>query len=134
MKKLFLITTLSAAGALALTSCETATGTGAAIGAATGAAIGANTGPHGYYSNRGGRALAGAAIGAGAGALIGAAIDANRAREYGPAPEAGYPYARRAGAPGLYESPYTGRVYDLRGVPHGGLVRDEDTNRLFRKP
>jgi len=26
---------------------------------------------------------------------------------------------------------YTGRVYDLRGVPPGGLTRDVDTGRLF---
>ncbi len=38
------------------------------------------------------------------------------------------------GTPGLYYSPYTGRVYDLRGVPPGGLTRDVDTGRLFRKP
>jgi hypothetical protein len=25
-------------------------------------------------------------------------------------------------------------VYDLRGVPSGGLVRDAETNHLFRKP
>jgi hypothetical protein len=39
-----------------------------------------------------------------------------------------------AGTPGLYYSPYTGRIYDLRGVPPGGLTRDVDTGRLFRKP
>jgi predicted small secreted protein len=133
MKKLITLTVLSAAGALALSSCETATGTGAVVGAATGAAIGANTGPHGYYRDNTGRAITGAAIGAGAGALIGAAIDANRAREYEPAPAGGYPYARRV-APGLFESPYTGRVYNLRGIPPGSLVRDQDTNRVFRKP
>jgi hypothetical protein len=30
--------------------------------------------------------------------------------------------------------PYTGRFYDLRGIPPGGLTRDVDTGRLFRKP
>jgi hypothetical protein len=34
----------------------------------------------------------------------------------------------------FYYSPYTGRVYDLRGVPPGGLTRGVDTGRLFRKP
>jgi hypothetical protein len=35
---------------------------------------------------------------------------------------------------GFFYSPSTGRVYDLRGVPPGGLTRDVDTGRLFRKP
>ncbi len=31
-------------------------------------------------------------------------------------------------------APILGRVYDLRGVPPGGLTRDVDTDQLFRKP
>jgi hypothetical protein len=69
-----------------------------------------------------------------AGALTGAIIQENQAARYGPPPPGGFPYARWAGTPGLYYSPYTGRVYDLRGVPPGGLTRDVDTGRLFRKP
>ena len=46
-------------------------------------------------------------------------------------PGGGGPYGRRAGTPGSYYSPYTGRVYHLRGVPPGGLTRDVDTGRLF---
>ncbi len=116
----------------ALTSCETATGTGALIGAGTGAVIASNTGP--YYNNTG-RTLAGAAIGAGAGALIGAAIDANRAAEYGPAPSGGYPYARRTDRSGFVYSPYPpNRIVDVRGIPRGSLVRDPSTGGIFRKP
>jgi hypothetical protein len=50
-------------------------------------------------------------------------------------PAAGkYPVARRAERPGFYYSPYTGRVYDLRRVADGGLVRDPDTGQFFRRP
>ena len=105
--------------AVALSSCNTAAGRGAAIGAGTGALVG---GP------------IGAAVGAASGALIGAAVQENRASEYGPAPAGGYPLARRSGRVGFYRSPYTGRQYDLRGVPTRSLVRDADTNQLFRKP
>jgi hypothetical protein len=48
--------------------------------------------------------------------------------------EGKYPIARRAERSGFYYSPYTGRVYDLRRVAHGGLVRDPDTGKLFRRP
>lgn len=114
--------------ALALTSCDTPTGQGAGYGAAAGAIIGgAATG------NVRGAAI-GAAAGAATGALIGASIEADQADNYGPPPSGGFPFAQRAGSPGFYRSPYTGRVYDLRGVPHGGLTRDIDTGQLFRRP
>jgi hypothetical protein len=111
-----------------LDSCDTPTGQGAAAGAGAGALIGglAGGGPR--------SAVVGAAIGAATGALIGHAIQEDRAREYGPPPAGGYPFATRAGGPGMYRSPYTGRVYDLRGVPPGGLTRDVDTGQLFRRP
>jgi hypothetical protein len=48
--------------------------------------------------------------------------------------EGKYPFARRAERPGFYYSPYTGRVYDLRRVAKGGLVRDPDTGQFFRRP
>jgi hypothetical protein len=114
--------------ALFLTSCDTPVGKGAAWGAATGAIIGGAATGH----VRG--ASIGAAAGAAAGALTGAAIQENQAAYYGPPPPGGFAYARWAGTPGFYYSPYTGRVYDLRGVPPGGLTRDVDTGRLFRKP
>ncbi len=127
------VVALSAVSLISLNSCETATGTGALIGAGTGAVIASNTGPHGYYRDNSGRTLAGAAIGAGAGALIGAAIDANNATRYGP-PRSDYPYGRRAGS-GLVESPYPPhQLYDLRGVPPGGLVEDRVGRGYFRKP
>src|SRR5438128_7525916 len=114
--------------AFVLTSCDTPEGQGAAYGAGTGAIIG------GLATGRVRGAAIGAAAGAAAGALIGHAIAEDQARRYGPPPPGGYPVARWAGRPGLYYSPYTGRVYDLRGVPPGGLTRDVDTGRLFRKP
>jgi outer membrane protein with glycine zipper len=115
-------------GAFGLSSCDTPTGQGAAAGAGAGAIIGglAGGGPR--------SAAIGAAIGAASGALIGHAIQEDRGREYGPPPPGGYPVARPAGGPGMYRSPYTGRVYDLRGVPPGGLTRDVDTGQLFRRP
>ena len=117
-----------ALGSFALTSCETPVGQGAGIGAATGAIIGGAATGH----VRG--AAIGAAIGAGTGALVGAAIQEDEAARYGSAPSNGYPYARSTGNYGFVQSPYTGRTYDVRGIPRNGLVRDIDTNQLFRKP
>ena len=111
-----------------LTSCDTPVGQGAAWGAGTGAIIGGATTGHVRAAS------IGAAAGAAAGALTGAIIQENQAARYGPPPSGGFPYARWAGTPGFYYSPYTGRVYNLRGVPPGGLTRDVDTGRLFRKP
>ena len=114
--------------AFGLDSCDTSTGQGAAAGAGAGAIIG------GLATGRVRGAAIGAAAGAAAGALIGHAIQEDRAREYGPPPPGGYPFATRAGGPGMYRSPYTGRIYNLRGVPPGGLTRDVDTGQLFRRP
>ena len=116
-------------GLFFLNSCDTPTGQGAAAGAGAGAIIGNIAGRGGARST-----LAGAAIGAAAGALIGHAIQEDRARQYGPPPAGGYPLATPAGRPGMYRSPYTGRVYDLRDVPPGGLTRDVDNGQLFRRP
>jgi hypothetical protein len=113
---------------LLLNSCDTSVGQGAAWGAATGAIIGAAA------TGNMRAASIGAAAGAAAGALTGKIIQENQAAQYGPPPPGGYPFARWAGRPGFYYSPYTGRVYDLRGVPPGGLTRDIDTGRLFRRP
>ena len=125
------ILTLASASALAcliLTSCDTPVGQGAAWGAATGAIIG------GAATGNVRAASIGAAAGAAAGALTGKIIQENQAAQYGPPPSGGYPYARWAGRPGFFYSPYTARVYDLRGVPPGGLTRDVDTGGLFRRP
>ena len=111
-----------------LSSCDTPTGQGAAWGAATGAIIGGAATGQGRY------AAIGAAAGAAAGALTGRIIQENQTARYGPPPPGGYPIARWAGPPAFFYSPYTGRVYDLRGVPPGGLTRDVDTGRLFRRP
>jgi hypothetical protein len=113
---------------LFLTSCDTPVGRGAAWGAATGAIIGAAA------TGNVRAASIGAAAGAAAGALTGKCVQENQAVQYGPPPLGGYPFARWAGTPGFYYSPYTGRIYNLRGVPPGGLTRDVDTGQLFRKP
>ena len=128
IKKSFTIGCGVLLGAFTFSSCDTPTGQGAAAGAGAGAIIGglAGGGPR--------SAVIGAAIGAASGALIGHAIQENRAREYGPPPPGGYPFGRRTDRPGIFLSPYTGRSYDLRGVPPGGLTRDVDTNQLFRRP
>ena len=131
--KSFAAITLAAVGAMALNSCETATGTGALVGAGAGAIL-AGGHHHGHHYRSRGDTIAGAAIGAGVGALIGAAIDAERAAEYGPEPSGGYPYGRRAGRGYVY-SPYPPhRLIDVRGIPRGALVRDPETGGIFRKP
>jgi hypothetical protein len=128
-KKLFTIICGVLLAAFGLDSCDTPTGQGAAAGAGAGAIIGNIAGRGGARST-----VIGAAIGAATGALIGHAIQEDRAREYGPPPPGGYPFARPTGRPGTFLSPYTGRSYDLRGVPPGGLTRDVDTGQLFRRP
>ena len=119
MKKYVGIISIAALMPLAFSSCHTAAGTGAATGAATGAVVG---GP------------VGAAVGAATGAIVGAVVDESQAHTYGPAPKRGWPAAAPTGKAGFYTSPYTGKLYDLRGVPSGGLVRDQETGKLFRKP
>src|SRR5213594_2739296 len=127
-KNHFIATSVFAISALILSSCDTPVGLGAGWGAATGAIIGgAATG-----NVRG--ASIGAAAGAAAGTLVGAAVEEDQAARYGPPPPGGFPFGRWAGPPAFYYSPYTGRVYDLRSVPPGGLTRDADTGQLFRKP
>ena len=125
--KIFTVTSAIGLVCLSLAACDTPVGQGAAWGAATGAIIG------GAATGHVRAASIGAAAGAAAGALTGVIIQENQAARYGPPPPGGFPYARWAGTPGFYYSPYTGRVYDLRGVPPGGLTRDVDTGRLFRK-
>ncbi len=114
---------------LNLTGCDTPVGQGAGIGAGTGAIIG------GLATNRVGGAALGAAAGAVAGGLIGAAVEEDRAGEYGPRPSRGYPVAQPTDRPGFVLSPYSPYYeIDVRGVPRGALVRDPSCNRLFVKP
>ena len=110
--KILTIASAIALVCLTLNSCDTPVGQGAAWGAATGAIIG------GAATGNVRAASIGAAAGAAAGALTGKIVQENQAAQYGPPPPDGYPFARWAGTPGLYYSPYTGRV---------------DTGRLFRK-
>jgi hypothetical protein len=115
--------------AMAFTSCETATGTGALWGATTGAVLGAAA-----SGDARGAAL-GAVIGANTGALIGASIDEAEAVRYGPRPRGGFPFARPTERPGFYVSHYPPhQVYNLRHVPRGGLVDDNAGGGYFRKP
>ena len=120
MNKIFLATLAGACtAAVFLTSCGTPAGRGAAAGAVGGAVV---AGP------------VGAAVGAAGGALVGAAVSDTEVRRYGPAPATGYPIGRPTDTPGMVRSPYTDRLYDVRGVPRGALVLDQDTNKLFRRP
>jgi predicted small secreted protein len=130
MKKYsYVLLSLAVLGALQLSSCDTPTGQGAGIGAATGAIIGAAA------TGRVRGAAVGAAIGAASGALIGAAVEEDEARRYGPPPEGGYPVARFSDTPGLVISPYPPhRLVDVRGIPHGAMVRDPSTGGIFIKP
>lgn len=128
-KNLFVFMAPLAIATLLLNSCDTPTGQGAAAGAGAGAIIG------GLATGNTRGAAIGAAAGAATGALIGHAIQEDRAREYGPPPEGGYPVARWSGQPGLVVSPYPPhRLVDVRGIPRGAMVRDPSTNRIFIRP
>jgi len=129
-KILFVFVAPFAIATLLLNSCDTPTGQGAVAGAGAGAIIGNLASGGGTRGT-----LIGAAAGAATGALIGRAIQEDRAREYGPAPEGGYPVARWSGQPGLVVSPYPPhRLVDVRGIPRGAMVRDPSVNRIFIKP
>jgi hypothetical protein len=127
-KYYFSVPTLLALVSFMFNSCDTPTGAGAGYGAAAGAIIG------GAATGNVRAAAIGAAAGAATGALIGRSVQEERARSYGPPPRGGWPYARFTSTPGIFRSPYTGRSYDLSGVPPGGLTRDIDTGQLFRRP
>ena len=129
-KSLFVFVAPLTVVALLLNSCDTPTGQGAAAGAGAGAIIGNLASGGGTRGT-----LIGAAAGAATGALIGRAIQEDRAREYGPPPEGGYPVARWSGQPELVVSPVPPhRLVDVRGIPRGALVRDPSTGGIFRKP
>jgi predicted small secreted protein len=128
-KNILLISAVALFVAVAFTSCDTATGQGAGWGATTGAILGAAA-----TGNVRGAAV-GALIGANTGALIGASIDEADAVRYGPRPRGGFPFAQPTERPGFYISPYPPhQIYNLRHVPHGGLVEDSVGGGYFRKP
>ena len=130
-----LLPTLTAAvlavSTLSLSSCETPVGAGIAYGAGTGAIIGGLTGS-------GQNAAIGAAAGAVAGGLIGQAVatnQANYAQSGYSEPWGNYPIATTTNRKGFVISPYSPYYeIDVRGVPHGALVRDPSCNRLFIRP
>ena len=90
--KILAVTSAIGLVSLALISCDTPVGQGAAWGAATGAIIG------GAATGHVRAASIGAAAGAAAGALTGAIVQENQAARYGPPPPGGFPYARWAGS------------------------------------
>jgi hypothetical protein len=113
----------------ALSSCDTPTGQGAGFGAATGALIGAAA------TGTGRGAAIGAGIGAATGALIGASVEADERGYYGGRPAGYYPWAEPSGRRGFVYSPYRpNNIVDVRGIPHGALVRDPSTGGIFRRP
>lgn len=121
------LTSLTLAPVLALTSCESPEGRGALIGAGGGAALGALLG-HGKGSN----IAAGALLGAGAGALAGHLLGRPDDRGYYEGRR--LPYGRALGH-GLVESPYEPyNTIDTRGIPHGSVVEDPTTGGRFIKP
>jgi hypothetical protein len=113
----------------ALSSCDTPTGYGAGWGAATGALIGAAATGHAEG------AAVGAGIGAATGALIGASVEADHYGYYRGRAVDDYPYAEPSDRRGFVYSPYRPHnTVDVRGIPHGALVRDPSTGEIFRKP
>jgi hypothetical protein len=121
------LTSLVLTPVLALSSCQSPTGTGALVGAGAGAALGAALG-----GGKGRNIAAGAILGAGTGALAGHLI--------GHADDRGYyqgrqlPYGRPAGR-GIVESPYRPHnLINVAGIPHGAVVEDPTTGRYFIRP
>jgi osmotically inducible lipoprotein OsmB len=131
MMKKFLVSGVAALLLISITlsSCDTPTGYGAGWGAATGALIGAAA------TGRGEGAAIGAGIGAATGALIGASVEADQYGYYRGRAVDDYPWAEPAERRGFVYSPYRPHnIVDVRGIPHGALVRDPSTGQIFRKP
>jgi PEGA domain len=88
-------------------------------------------------------AVIGAAVDAGTGAwnslypnpvsvqLVPAPLDPQAARKLR---KSRYPLGLPTDQAGMVRSPYTQRVYDVRQVPHGTLVKDIDVDKLFINP
>jgi hypothetical protein len=87
--------------------------------------------------------VVGAAVDAGTGAwnslypnpvsvpLVPAPLDPEAARKLR---RSKYPLGLPSDQAGMLRSPYTQRLYDVRQVPHGTLVRDIDVDKLFINP
>lgn len=128
-KDTLLVTSVVALISMALTSCDTPTGQGAGWGAVTGAVLGAAA----TGDARG--AAVGALIGAHTGATIGSMIELDERGYYDGHPRDYYPYARPTDTRGVVQSPYPPHaLVDVRGIPHGALVRDSTSGGVFRKP
>jgi hypothetical protein len=62
-------------------------------------------------------------------------VEADQRGYYEGRPVGRYPYAEPADRPGFVYSPYPPHnVVDVRGIPHGALVRDPSSGGVFRKP
>jgi hypothetical protein len=116
--------------AVGLPACDSPVGAGAGYGAAGGAVIGGIAG--GDVRS----AAIGSAAGAGLGALIGAIVqERDQDRYYAERPEGGYPYGRPTEESGVVRSPYyPHNLIDVSGIPHGAMVIDPSTNRVFIRP
>ncbi len=126
-----LVTAALAVTSLQLTSCDTVS-QGVVGGAALGAIVGGATG-------RGNNVAAGAAIGAAAGGLAAVLVAENESAYYRGGqysdPYRSYPVGQRTGRGGFVLSPYAPYYeIDVRGIPHGALVRDPSCGRLFIRP
>ena len=113
-----------------LSSCDTPTGQGAGWGAATGALIGAAA------TGDAEGAAVGAGIGAATGALIGAAVEADERGYYEGRPVAVILMPQPSGTIRVSSTARTAphNIVDVRGIPHGALVRDPSSGGIFRKP
>jgi predicted small secreted protein len=128
-KNILLVASSLVLVSMALTSCDTPTGQGAGWGAVTGAVLGAAA------SGNARGAAVGALIGANTGAIIGSTIELDERGYYDGRPPRYYPYARPTDTRGVVQSPYPPyALVDVRGIPHGALVRDSTSGRVFRKP
>jgi hypothetical protein len=116
--------------AVGFSACDSPIGAGAGYGAAGGAVIGGLAG--GTVRS----AAIGSAAGAGLGALIGAMVqEHDRDRYYAERPEGGYPYGQPTEYRGIVRSPYyPHNLIDVAGIPHGAMVVDPSTNRVFIRP
>lgn len=63
--------------------------------------------------------------------LIPAPLDAEKARKLR---KSHYPLGLPSDQAGMVRSPYTQRIYDVRQVPHGTLVKDIDVDKMFINP
>ena len=121
-----ILTTLAAVVLLGLTGCATQTGTGALVGTGAGAALG------GLITKDVRGAGIGAIIGGLGGAMAGK-LSEQHDSTLASNDDRGLPYGRAVSV-NVTESPYTRRLVDTTGLPHGSVVRDVEVRKNFIKP